>query len=67
VPGGERKLVSLLGCTLAQGATLQADTGLDALDHQMRTLYTLTQEEVHRLAGSSITAGTRLWPSLAPQ
>ena len=61
VPGGERKLVTLLGCTLAQGATLQADTGLDALDHQMRTLYTLTQEEVHRYGGIiHHLAGTRL-------
>ena len=52
-PGGERKLVTLLGCSLAQAATLQA--------HQMRTLYTLAQEEV-RCYGGTIhhMAGTRL-------
>src|SRR5262249_19755683 len=47
-PGGERKLVTLLRCTLAQAAALQARLGLDALHNQMRTLYTLAQQEVQR-------------------
>ena len=35
--------------------------GLDALHRQMRTLYTLTQEEVHRYGGTiHHVAGTRL-------
>ena len=49
---GERKLVTLLGCTLAQDAALQARGGLDALHRQMRTLYTLTQQEVQRYGGT---------------
>ena len=61
VPGGERKLVTLLGCSLAQAAALQARVGLDALHSQMRTLYTLAQEEVHRYGGTiHHVAGTRL-------
>ena len=51
MPVGERKLVTLLGCTLAQAAALQAREGLDALHSQMRTLYTLVQQEVHRYGG----------------
>src|SRR5262249_32353665 len=59
-PGGERKLVTLLGCTLAQAATLQARLGLDALHSQMRTLYTLTQQEVQCYGGAlPATAGAR--------
>ena len=61
MPGGERKLVTLLGCTLAQAAALRARLGLDALHSQMRTLYTLTQQEVHRYGGIiHYMAGTRL-------
>jgi DNA-binding winged helix-turn-helix (wHTH) protein/class 3 adenylate cyclase len=61
VPGGERKLVTLLGCTLARATALQARVGLDALHRQMRTLYTLTQEEVHRYGGTlHHVSGTRL-------
>jgi class 3 adenylate cyclase len=61
VPGGERKLVTLLGCTLARATALQARVGLDALHRQMRTLYTLTQEEVHRYGGTPHhVSGTRL-------
>src|SRR5207247_8232648 len=42
-------------------ATLQAHEGLDALHHQMRTLYTLAQEEVRRYGGTiHHMAGTRL-------
>ena len=60
-PGGERKLVTLLGCSLAQAAALQARAGLDALHSQMRTLYTLAQQEVQRYGGSIHSmAGTRL-------
>jgi DNA-binding winged helix-turn-helix (wHTH) protein/class 3 adenylate cyclase len=56
VLGGERKLVTLLGCRLAQ-----AHVGLDALHSQMRTLYTLTQQEVQRYGGTiHHVAGTRL-------
>ena len=46
VPDGERKLVTLLGCRLAQATAFQAHAGLDALHRQMRTLYTLAQQEV---------------------
>jgi DNA-binding winged helix-turn-helix (wHTH) protein/class 3 adenylate cyclase/tetratricopeptide (TPR) repeat protein len=61
VPGGERKLVTLLGCTLAQATVLQARVGLDALHRQMRTLYTLAQQEVHHYGGTlHHVAGTRL-------
>src|SRR6266571_1202926 len=61
VPVGERKLVTLLGCTLAQAAALRARVGLDALHSQMRTLYTLAQQEVHRYGGTiHYVAGTRL-------
>jgi predicted ATPase/DNA-binding winged helix-turn-helix (wHTH) protein/class 3 adenylate cyclase len=61
VPGGERKLVTLLGCTLAPAAALQAHEGLDALHRQMRTLYTLAQQEIHRYGGTiHHVAGTRL-------
>jgi DNA-binding winged helix-turn-helix (wHTH) protein/class 3 adenylate cyclase/tetratricopeptide (TPR) repeat protein len=60
-PVGERKLVTLLGCALAQAAALRAHEGLDALHSQMRTLYTLTQQEVHRYGGTiHHVAGTRL-------
>ena len=60
-PSGERKLVTLLGCTLAQAAALQARLGLDALHSQMRTLYTLVQQEVQRYGGTLHSmAGTRL-------
>jgi DNA-binding winged helix-turn-helix (wHTH) protein/class 3 adenylate cyclase len=52
VPVGERKLVTLLGCTLVHAAALQARLGLDALHSQMRTLYTLIQQEVHRYGGT---------------
>ena len=61
VPGGERKLVTLLGCALAQAATGQAQAGLDALHGEMRTLFTLTQEMVDRYGGViHHVAGTRL-------
>src|SRR5262249_41382355 len=61
VPGSERKLVTLLGCTLAPAAALQAHMELDVLHHQMRTLYTLAREEVQRYGGTiHHVAGTRL-------
>src|SRR5262245_36772607 len=61
LPDGERKLVTLLGCSLAQAAALQARVGLDALHSQMRILYTLGQEEVQRYGGTiHHVAGTRL-------
>jgi class 3 adenylate cyclase len=61
VPGGERKLVTLLGCSLAPASALQARVGLDTLHSQMRTLYTLAQEEVQRYGGTiHHVAGTRL-------
>jgi DNA-binding winged helix-turn-helix (wHTH) protein/class 3 adenylate cyclase/tetratricopeptide (TPR) repeat protein len=60
-PQGERKLVTLLGCTPAHAAALGARVGLDALHSQMRTLYTLAQQEVHRYGGTIHSiAGTRL-------
>ena len=68
VPVGERKLVTLLGCTLAQTGALRARVGLDALHSQMRTLYTLTQQEVHAMEGLSTMLQPRAsWPSLAHQ
>jgi DNA-binding winged helix-turn-helix (wHTH) protein len=61
VPGGERKLVTLLGCTLAQAAALQERAELDALHSRMRTLYTLTQQELQRYGGTlHSVVGTRL-------
>ena len=61
VPVGERKLVTLLGCTLAHAAALQERVGLDALHSRMRTLYTLAQQEVHQYGGMiHHVAGTRL-------
>jgi DNA-binding winged helix-turn-helix (wHTH) protein len=61
VPGGERKLVTLLGCALAQAATVQPQAGLDALHGEMGALFTLTQEMVDRYGGViHHVAGTRL-------
>ena len=55
-PQAERKLVTLLGCTLAAGG---AD--LDALHRQMRILYDRVAEEVQRYGGTiDAVAGTRL-------
>ena len=51
VPGGERKLVTLLGCALAQATTGHAQADLDALHGEMRTLFTLAQEMVDRYGG----------------
>jgi class 3 adenylate cyclase/DNA-binding winged helix-turn-helix (wHTH) protein len=61
VPDGERKLVTLLGCTLAHASALRARCGLDALHSRMRTLYTLMQQEVHQYGGTiHHVAGERL-------
>jgi DNA-binding winged helix-turn-helix (wHTH) protein len=61
VPGGERKLVTLLGCALAQAATVQAQAGLDALHGEMGALFNLSQEMVDRYGGViHHVAGTRL-------
>ena len=55
-PQAERKLVTLLGCTLAAGGA-----ELDALHSQMRILYARAAEEVHRYGGTiHSVAGTRL-------
>ena len=55
-PRAERKLVTLLGCTLAAGGA-----ELGALHRQMRILYALAAEEVQRYGGTiHSVAGTRL-------
>ena len=55
-PRAERKLVTLLGCTLAAGG---ADLGV--LHRQMRILYTRAAEQVQRYGGTiHSVAGTRL-------
>ena len=60
-PGGERKLVTLLGCTPAHATVHGAPGGLDALHDQMRTLHAVAQQEVQRLGGTiHSVAGTRL-------
>jgi DNA-binding winged helix-turn-helix (wHTH) protein len=48
---GERKLVTLLGCTLAHTPVLRDRLGLDGLHSRMRTLYTLAQREVQQYGG----------------
>jgi len=48
---GERKLVTLLGCTLVHSPTLGDQQGLDALHSQMRALYTLARGEVEQYGG----------------
>ena len=59
--GGERKLVTLLGCVLAHDTTIQGQAGLDALHGEMRTLFTLAQEMVDRYGGViHHVAGTRI-------
>ena len=55
-PRAERKLVTLLGCTLAAGGA-----ELGALHRQMRILYARAAEEVQRYGGTiHSVAGTRL-------
>ena len=55
-PQAERKLVTLLGCTLAAGGA-----ELDALHRHMRILYAWAAEEVQRYGGTiHSVAGTRL-------
>ena len=55
-PRAERKLVTLLGCTLAAGGA-----ELSVLHRQMRILYTRAAEQVQRYGGTiHSVAGTRL-------
>ena len=49
---GERKLVTLLGCTLAHTPALRDRLGLDGLHSRMRTLYALAQREVQQYGGT---------------
>jgi DNA-binding winged helix-turn-helix (wHTH) protein len=51
-PGGERKLVTLLSCTLAHDPTLGDHLGLDALHSQMRALYAIARSEVQQYRGT---------------
>jgi DNA-binding winged helix-turn-helix (wHTH) protein len=61
VPEGERKLVTLLSCTLASAVDTQASVDLEALHSQMHTLYALAQREVHQYGGTiQQVAGDRL-------
>jgi len=52
VADGERKLVTLLGCTLIHTAALRSRLGLDALHSRMRTLYVLAQREIQQYGGT---------------
>jgi class 3 adenylate cyclase/tetratricopeptide (TPR) repeat protein len=49
---GERKMVTILGCTLVPGPALHERLGLDALHSLMRVLYALARSEVHRYGGT---------------
>jgi class 3 adenylate cyclase len=49
---GERKMVTILGCTLVPGPTLRDRLGLDALHSLMRVLYALARSEVQRYGGT---------------
>jgi DNA-binding winged helix-turn-helix (wHTH) protein len=49
---GERKLVTLLGCTLAHTPVLRDRLGLDGLHSRMRTLYALARREVQQYGGT---------------
>ena len=61
VPEGERKLVTLLSCTLVSVADGQASVDLEALHGQMRALYALAQREVLQYGGMiQQIAGDRL-------
>ena len=61
VPEGERKLVTLLSCTLVAAPGGQASVDLEALHGQMRTLYALAQREVRQYGGTiQQVAGDRL-------
>jgi class 3 adenylate cyclase/DNA-binding winged helix-turn-helix (wHTH) protein len=58
---GERKMVTILGCTLVHGPALRDRPGLDTLHSLMRALYALTRSEVHRYGGLlQHVAGDRL-------
>jgi DNA-binding winged helix-turn-helix (wHTH) protein/predicted ATPase len=61
VPEGERKLVTLLSCTLVAAPGGQASIELETLHGQMRTLYSLAQREVQQYGGTiQQVAGDRL-------
>ena len=49
---GERKLVTILGCTLVHDPALPDRLGLDALHSLMRALYGLARSEVHQYGGT---------------
>ncbi len=59
---GERKMVTILGCTLVHGGPALRDRlGLDTLHSLMHTLYALARSEVHRYGGTlQPVAGDRL-------
>jgi predicted ATPase/DNA-binding winged helix-turn-helix (wHTH) protein len=52
LPEGERKLVTLLSCTLVSAAGGQAVVDLDTLHSQMQTLYALAQQQVQQYGGT---------------
>ena len=61
VADGERKLVTLLGCTLADTEALRTRLGLDAWHSRMRTLYALARREIQQYGGTlHHVAGDRL-------
>jgi predicted ATPase/DNA-binding winged helix-turn-helix (wHTH) protein len=61
VPEGERKLVTLLSCTLVVAPDGQGVVDLEDLHSHMRTLYALAQREVQQYGGTiQQIAGDRL-------
>jgi DNA-binding winged helix-turn-helix (wHTH) protein/predicted ATPase/class 3 adenylate cyclase len=61
VPEGERKLVTLLSCTLVSAAGGQVSVDLEALHSQMQALYAVAQREVQQYGGTiQQVAGDRL-------
>ena len=67
VPKGERKLVTLLSCTLVAIPDSQASMDLEDLHGQIRALYALAQREVHQYGGTiQQVAATASWRCLVP-
>ncbi|HEY7493264.1 MAG TPA: AAA family ATPase, partial [Candidatus Tectomicrobia bacterium] len=61
VPAGERKLVTLLSCTLVSATGAQAPLELEALHSQMHTLYALAERQIHQYGGTvQQVAGDRI-------
>jgi predicted ATPase/DNA-binding winged helix-turn-helix (wHTH) protein/class 3 adenylate cyclase len=61
MPEGERKLITLLSCTLISTVGGQTSVDLETLHSQMHALYALAQREVHQYGGTiQQVAGDRL-------